>query len=234
MAVIWARPITPTEGRSFILRFPLVRRVMVDSTPTVFIVDDDPSVGKAWLRLIRSAKYHVELFASAEHFLDRSPHEGPACLVLDVRMPGLNGMELQEQLTSMGFITPIIFITGHGDIGMSVRAMKAGAVDFLPKPFEDQALLEAIHRAIDRSVEARREKSEIEEIQRRVRTLTDREREVMSLIVTGMLNKQIAYKLGISEKTIKVHRARVMHKTRCGSVAELVRLTGKIGINANK
>lgn len=196
----------------------------------VFLVDDDPSVRKALTRLLSSFGYRVEAFSSAEEFLAQRIDEEDACLVLDVRMPGLDGMQLQNQLTEMNSSTPIIFITGHGDIPMSVRAMKAGAVDFLPKPFEADALLAAVQSAISRGREMHRLRRERDEIQELVGTLTAREREVMLYVVTGMLNKQIAYQLGISEKTIKVHRARVMEKMRAGSVAELVRLTEKIGL----
>jgi len=203
---------------------------VTDSTskPTVFLVDDDESVRKALSRLIQSAGYKVDSFSSAHKFLQCSDKDAGACLVLDVRMPGLDGMELQAQLASEGSAVPIVFITGHGDIPMSVRAIKAGAVDFLPKPFEDHSLLDAIQSAIARHQETNRTRAELDDIYRRVAILTNREREVMSLVVTGMLNKQIAYKLGISEKTIKVHRARVMEKMSVTSVAELVRLTEKI------
>jgi RNA polymerase sigma factor (sigma-70 family) len=198
------------------------------SGTTVFVVDDDASVRKALARLVQSAGYQVTVFESAEQFLNDSSHDRGACLVLDVRMPGLDGMELQKQLDARGITIPIIFITGHGDIPMSVRAMKAGAIDFLAKPFEDHILLDAIQSAISRHDETKKAKAEIDEIQSRIGKLTPREREVMSLVITGMLNKQIAYKLNISEKTIKVHRARVMEKMQAGSVAELVRLAEKV------
>ena len=205
---------------------------MTQSNPTVFVVDDDASVRKSLARLMRSVGLNVEMFASAQEFLRRERVEGPGCLVLDVRMPGLSGLDLQEALAAAGISIPIIYITGYGDIPMSVQAMKAGAVDFLPKPFKDQDLLDAIHQAIDRDIQRRQEQAQIAEIQDRVDSLTPREREVLALVVTGMLNKQIASELGTSEKTIKVHRARVMRKMQVMSVAELVRLAEKVGISS--
>lgn len=205
---------------------------MTQPDPTVFVVDDDTAVRKALARLMRSVGLNVEMFASAQEFLRRERVEGPGCLVLDVRMPGLSGLDLQEALAAAGISIPIIFITGYGDIPMSVQAMKAGAVDFLPKPFKDQDLLDAIHQAIDRDIQRRQEQAQIAEIQDRVDSLTPREREVLALVVTGMLNKQIASELGTSEKTIKVHRARVMRKMQVMSVAELVRLAEKVGISS--
>ena len=202
----------------------------MEAGATVFVVDDDPSIRKALSRLIGSAGYQVESFTSAEDFLAKSHQDGASCLILDVSMPGLDGIQLQEKLKAAGVIIPIIFLTGHGDIPMSVKAMKAGALDFIPKPVEDETLLQAIEFAIARNVERRQARSEIEEVEGRVKTLTPREYEVMGLVVTGLLNKQIAFKLGISEKTIKVHRARVMEKMQAGSVAELVRLTEKLDI----
>jgi FixJ family two-component response regulator len=207
---------------------------MTEADPIIFVVDDDPSVRRALKRLISSAGFQVETFASAQDFLQSSRHDGPACLVLDVRLPGVSGLDLQEQLTAAGLNMPIVFITGHGDIPMSVRAMKAGAVDFLPKPFNDQDLLDAIHLALEKDKKTRREQAEVAEIQRRVDTLTPREREVFALVVTGLLNKQVAARLGTSEKTIKVHRARVMEKMHSESLAELVRLAEKVGISPPK
>jgi len=192
--------------------------------PMVFIVDDDASVRKSLERLIKSVGFKVELFASAEEFLERKPYRGPNCLVLDVRMPGLSGIDLQKELAQKNISLPIIFITGHGDIPMSVKAMKDGAVDFLPKPFDDKNLLSAIDQAIDKDVQRRKEGALKAKIQRRVNTLTPREYEVLTWVITGMLNKQIASKLGVGEKTIKVHRGRVMQKMQVLSVAELVRL----------
>jgi FixJ family two-component response regulator len=201
------------------------------SPPTVFLIDDDPSVRRALARLIKSAGYQVQTFVSAREFLDKMPDPtGPACLVLDVRMPGLSGLDLQRDLQAANATLPIIFITGHGDIPMSVKAMKDGAVDFLPKPVKDKDLLRAIEPALARSVRERTARNELEEIQSRVEKLTAREREVMSLVVKGWLNKQIASELGTVEKTVKVHRARVMDKMQVDSVAELVRLADRAEI----
>lgn len=207
---------------------------MSNAEPIVFVVDDDASVRKGLERLIKSVGLEVETFASAREFLHRGRYDGPGCLVLDVRMPGLSGLDLQKELAAADYSMPIIFITGHGDISMSVKAMKAGAVDFLPKPFNDQDLLDAIHKAIDKDIRARKKRAEIAETQRRVDTLTPREYQVFTLVITGMLNKQIAGELGASEKTIKVHRARVMQKMQVVSVAELVRLAEKVGITPPK
>lgn len=199
--------------------------------PTVFLVDDDASVRRALARLIKSGGHLVQTFASAREFLDRIPEaDGPACLVLDVRMPGLSGLDLQRELETANASLPIIFITGHGDIPMSVKAMKAGAVDFLLKPVQDAELLRAIKQALARAVHDRTERDEIEDVQRRMEKLTPREHEVMTLVVRGLLNKQIASELGTVEKTIKVHRARVMEKMQVTSVAELVRLAERAGI----
>jgi len=198
--------------------------------PMVFIVDDDPSVQKSLTRLLASAGYAVEAFASAREFLARERYNGPCCLVLDVRMPGLTGLELQEALLAAGRRMSIVFITGHGDVPMSVRAMKGGAVDFLTKPFDVKALLKTIQRCVTKDAQDLGEEARVTEIQERVKILTRRETEVFALVVTGMLNKQIAFELGISEKTVKVHRARVMEKMRAGSVAELVRLADRLGV----
>jgi FixJ family two-component response regulator len=205
---------------------------MMEAEPMVFIVDDDASVRKSLERLVRSVGLRGETFASAPEFLKREPTDGPSCLVLDVRMPGVSGLALQEMLAAAGHRIPIIFITGHGDITMSVRAMKAGAVDFLAKPFNDQDLLEAIQEAITRDVQARKERAAIQDIQRRMALLTAREHDVMTLVVAGLLNKQIAAALGTSEKTVKVHRARVMQKMQVSSVAQLVLLAEKVGLTA--
>ncbi len=204
---------------------------MMAPPPIVFVIDDDPSVRKALERLMRSAGHRAETFGSAREFLQRQHHHGPACLVLDVRMPGLTGLDLQEALAAAGYTMPIIFVTGHGDVPTSVRAMKAGAVDFLTKPFDDQALLGAVRDALERDRAARRERAEVKAVRTRLEKLTPREREVLSLLVTGMLNKQIAYDLGITERTVKVHRGRVMEKMQAGSVAELVRLAERVGIS---
>jgi len=191
-------------------------------------------VRRSLARLVKGAGYRVEAFASAQEFLARPPDEGPACLLLDVRMPGLTGLDLQETLAIATHWTSIIFITGYRDVRASVKAMKAGAVDFLTKPIDDQELLGAIERAVARASAARREEDRITEIRDRIKTLTPREAEVFALVVTGMLNKQIAFDLGVSEKMVKVHRGRVMEKMRAGSIAELVRLADEGGMISAK
>jgi FixJ family two-component response regulator len=198
--------------------------------PVVFVVDDDPSVRKSLTRLLAAAGYAVETFASAREFLARERHAGPCCLVLDVRMPGLTGLELQEALAAAGRRMSIVFVTGHVDVPMSVKAMKRGAVDLLTKPFDAKDLLNAVQRALAKDMEDLGVEARVAEVQERVKTLTPREAGVFALVVTGMLNKQIAFELGISEKTVKVHRARVMEKMRAGSVAELVRLADRVGV----
>ena len=204
---------------------------MANAAATVFLVDDDASVRRALTRLIRSAGYKVQAFASAREFLDRDrASEGSDCLVLDIRMPGLSGLDLQHELHAANNPLPIIFITGHGDIPMSVKAMKHGAVDFLPKPVKDKELLNAIEQALARAKHDHAERRELEDIERRLKSLTPREREVMTLVVTGLLNKQIAFELGTVEKTVKVHRARVMEKMEANSVAELVRVAARVGV----
>ena len=190
----------------------------------VFVVDDDPAVREALCSLIRSVGLNAEAFASAQDFLNSPRPDAAACLVLDVRMPGLSGLDLQRELAGSGERIPIIFITGHGDIPMSVRAMKAGAAEFLPKPFRDQDLLDAIGQALERDQAARKERAALAEIRGRYDKLTAREREVAPLIVRGMLNKQAAAELGISEITVKVHRRNVMRKMKVRSLAELVRI----------
>ena len=212
----------------FALPYQLIVRDDVDSEePIVFVIDDDASMREALSRLFRSIGMRASVFSSAEEFLAFKRPDVPAALVLDVRLPGLSGLELQRQLNGSGI--PIIYITGHGDIPMSVEAMKAGAVEFLTKPFRDQVLLEAISVAIKRDRENRKDRAELAECQSRYCLLTQREREVMKHVVEGLLNKQIAAKLGTSEFTVKIHRKAVMQKMKAGSVPELVRLSQKCG-----
>ena len=198
--------------------------------PRIFVVDDDPSVRTSLTRLLEASGYAVEAFGSAPAFLARVPYAGPCCLVLDVRMPGLDGLELQETLASEGRRMSIVFVTGHVDVPRTVQAMKGGAVDLLTKPVDAKNLMAAIRRAVAKDTADRAAASRLADVQERVRSLTARETEVFSLVVTGMLNKQIAFALGVGEKTVKVHRARVMDKMRAGSVAELVRLADALGV----
>ena len=198
--------------------------------PTVFIVDDDAAVLKGLSRLLRSAGLAVETFSSSQDFLNHYVPNTPGCLVLDVAMPGLNGLELQKALPTKGDVVPIVFLTGHGDIPMSVQAMKRGAVDFLTKPVNGDDLLQAVRAALEKDRVARLARAEVAEIQQCLATLTPREREVLEHVISGQLNKQTAVDLGIVEKTIKVHRARMMEKMKAHSVAELVRLAEKAGV----
>jgi FixJ family two-component response regulator len=195
--------------------------------PVVFVVDDDPSVRKALARLFKYEGFRVETFATAQEFLRQPLPDSPACLILDVRMPGLNGLDLQTHLTASNRRLPIVFITGHGNIPMTVRAMKAGAVDFLPKPFDGQQLLAIVRKAIARHAQTRLADADLAEIRQRFECLSPRERQVMALVVKGLANKQAASKLGVTEKTIKAHRARVMRKMSARSLAELVRMAEK-------
>ena len=200
------------------------------SAPTVFVVDDDPAVLKGLSRLLRSAHLVAATFTSPRELFDRHDPNAPGCLVLDVTMPGLNGLELQQALVASGHELPIVFLTGHGDIPMSVQAMKRGAVDFLTKPVIDDDLLQAVRVAIEKDRLQRQARAEVAEIEQCLAALTPREREVLEHVIAGQLNKQIAYDLGTVEKTIKVHRGQVMKKMRAESVAELVRLAERMGI----
>src|SRR5207302_190513 len=207
---------------------------MAEGKAIVFVVDDDASVREGLGSLIRSAGLRVETFASAQEFLARSRADVPSCLVLDVRLPGLSGLDLQKRMAEVNIEMPIIFITGHGDIPTSVQAMKAGAVEFLTKPFVDRDLLDAIQQAIKRDRAARRQRAGMAELHARYESLTPREREVLELVVSGLLNKQVAAELGISEITIKVHRAQVMQKMQAESLADLVRMSEKLGVPRGK
>jgi len=205
-----------------------------ESQPIVFVVDDDASVREAIASLVRSVRLDVHTLGSAQEFLDAEPAERPACLVLDVRLPGSSGLDLQRELRARGIGIPIIFLTAYGDVPMSVRAMKEGAIEFLIKPFRDQDLLDAIQQALERSRAEQRQRGELVELRRRFDSLTPRERQVMVEVVAGLPNKKIAAGLGTSEATIKLHRGQVMQKMRAGSLAELVRIAERLAISGSR
>ena len=204
------------------------------SDPIIYVVDDDSSVRTSLERLVKSMGFRVRTFDSARSFLESASCDAPSCLILDVRMPQMSGLELQEELAIKGLDMPIVFITGHGDIPMTVRAMQKGAVDFLTKPFEDRDLLNAVAAAVRKDAAARARRADVAEIRKREQTLTPRERDVMALVTTGMLNKQIAAELGIEEGTVKVHRGRVMQKMGIPSLAELVKLNAELGTRSGE
>jgi FixJ family two-component response regulator len=207
---------------------------MREAEPVVFVIDDDEMIRDGIQSLIRSVGFRVKTFASAQDFMRAKREDAPACLVLDVRMPGLSGLDLQREMSNAGIRIPIIFITGHGDIPMSVRAMKEGALEFLTKPFRGQELLDAVREGVDRDRGSRRDRAELMEIRARFDLLTPRETEVMKLVVAGLLNKQIAFELGTSELTVKTHRAHVMEKTQADSLARLARMYEKLKISLQK
>ena len=207
---------------------------MDEQKAKVFVVDDDEAVRDSLQSLIRSAGLSVETFASAQQFLANANSDEPSCLVLDVRLPGLNGLDLQRRLSESKIETPIVFITGHGDIPMSVRAMKAGAVEFLTKPFRDEDLLDAIQQALELDRVTRRQQAQLADVHDRYESLTPREREIMGLVVSGKLNKQVAAQLGLSEITVKVHRGQIMHKMQADSFADLVRMSEKLDMARSK
>jgi FixJ family two-component response regulator len=205
-----------------------------ESSPVIAIVDDDPSVREGLKSLIRSAGWRVETFASAQEFLTCRGADAPSCLILDLQLPGLSGLDLQQRMAEVNLEIPIVFLTGHGDIPASVQAMKAGAIEFLTKPVEEEGILKAIQEALQRDQHMRRQHAEIHDLRSRYGTLTAREREVMQQVISGLLNKQVAAELNITEYTVKIHRAHVMQKMRANSLADLVRMAESLGIRSRK
>jgi FixJ family two-component response regulator len=215
------------------VRHGLEGTIMSEEGAVVFVVDDDPSIRRSLESLLRSVGHDVRLFASAQEFMSAERPDAPGCLVLDVRLPGMSGLTFQQELARAGIAVPVIFITGHGDVPMTVRAMKAGAVEFLTKPFDDQVLLDAIHASIERDRARRRDAAGLAEVQALYRGLTERERQVMKLVVAGRVNKQIAAEIGLSLVTVKVHRGQVMRKMLAKSVADLVRMADRLGASGS-
>ena len=209
-------------------------RASRQSDAIIAIVDDDASAREGLQSLIRSAGWRVETFVSAQEFLGRRGAEAPSCLILDLQLPGLSGLDLQKQMAEVGLEIPIVFLTGHGNIPASVQAMKAGAVEFLTKPLDEQKLVDAIHEAIERDRRTRQQHAELRELRERYESLTAREQQVMQQVVSGLLNKQIAAALGITEFTVKIHRGHVMRKMRAGSLPDLVRMAESLGISSRK
>lgn len=207
---------------------------MSEAEPTIFVIDDDPSVRQSLESLIKSVGWRVLIYGSAQEFLGSGHLDAPGCIILDVRLPGLSGLDLQQALLRAKSHLPVIFITGHGDIPMSVQAMKAGAVEFLTKPFREQDLLDALKLALDRDRTTRQQRAELAALRTRYDSVTPREQQVMGLLVTGLLNKEIAATLGVSEVTIKVHRSQIMQKMQADSLANLVRMAERLGIPASK